>query len=80
MLQEHLLRLPAVAARVGFGRSTLYAMIKRGEFPKPIALGSRAVAWVSSEVDAWIARRILGARAASEAQPVASSEGGRLSP
>jgi prophage regulatory protein len=29
--------------------------ISKGEFPKPVPLGSRAVAWKSADIDAWIA-------------------------
>ena len=48
-----LLRLPAVKARVGLCRSSIYAKIAAGEFPSPINLGARAVAvatgWHTSE-------------------------------
>jgi len=72
----NLLRLPEVVGRVGFGKSTIYALIKRGQFPSPIALGTRARAWISTEVDGWIARRIVETRGASKS-PAASSEVGR---
>ena len=62
ILTRLLLRLPEVVGRVGFGKSTIYALIKRGQFPSPIALGARARAWISTEVDAWIAQRILETR------------------
>ena len=78
-MQQELLRLPAVVARVGWGRSTIYAKVKTGEFPPPIALGARARAWISTEVDAWIARRILETRGAPKS-PAASSEAIGLSP
>jgi prophage regulatory protein len=74
----NLLRLPEVVERVGFGKSTIYALIKRGQFPSPIALGARARAWISTEVDAWIAQRILETRGATKSarldgQPAAMS-------
>lgn len=53
-----LLRLPAVKARVGLGRSTLYAMIAEGKFPAPVPLGARAVAWSSDAIDQWVSERI----------------------
>ena len=52
-----LIRLPEVMRRTGFGRSSLYAYIKRGQFPAPVRLGERSVAWKSSDVDAWIESR-----------------------
>jgi prophage regulatory protein len=39
-------------------RVTLNRRIKRGEFPAPIRVGSRNVAWLKSEVDAWELSRI----------------------
>lgn len=61
-----LLRLPAVLARVGLGRSAWYAMIAAGTAPQPVRLGARCSAWPSTEIDAWIAARIAerGAREA----------------
>ncbi len=58
-----LLRLPAVKERVGLSRSTLYNKIAVGEFPAPVSLGARAVAWDSRAIDAWIAARIASAHA-----------------
>ena len=53
-------RLPDVLQQTGYKRSTLYARIRAGEFPRPIALGLRAVGWLSSEVEAVLAARIAG--------------------
>lgn len=53
-MAERILRRPEVSSRTGFGRSTLYALVQSGRFPKPIKLGSRASGWLESEVDQWI--------------------------
>jgi len=37
----------------------------KGLFPKPIRLGEMTVAWVDSEIDAWIAARIADSRKAA---------------
>jgi prophage regulatory protein len=50
-----LLRLPQVLARVGLKTTRLYELVGDGEFPKPLRLGDRAVAWLSTEIDSWIA-------------------------
>lgn len=50
-------RLPAVIERTGLGRSSIYAAIARGKFPRPIKLSARAVGFVSTEIDQWIAGR-----------------------
>ena len=59
-----ILRLPAVKARTGLSRSTIYLRVSEGRFPKPISLGGRAVGWVESEVDDWLIRQIESSREA----------------
>ena len=59
---EKILRLPAVKARCGLSRSTLYNRIATGDFPPSVALGARSVGWVESEINAWIAARIDASR------------------
>ncbi len=55
-MTETLMRLPAVLSAVGYGRTTIYSLIKTGKFPKPVKLvGGGAVAWRSSDIAAWIA-------------------------
>lgn len=54
-----ILRRRQVEQKVGLTRSPLYARIKAGEFPRPVRLGNgRAVGWVESEVDDWLATQI----------------------
>ena len=59
-MSDSFLRLADVQRRVPFSRSTIYLMISRGEFPKQISLGARAVGWLKSEIDQWIESRISG--------------------
>lgn len=54
---EELWSLKVVMAKTGLSRSTLYAYIATGAFPAQRRLGPRRVAWLASEVDAWIASR-----------------------
>lgn len=51
---QRILRLPDVKNKVGFGRSTIYALIASGEFPSSIRIGARAVGWLESDIDQWI--------------------------
>lgn len=53
-----LIKLKEVMSNTGLGRSTIYKYVAEGEFPKPVSLGARAVAWVESEVDDWVLDRI----------------------
>lgn len=57
-LVQRIIRIAELPAFVGIGRSQIYEQIKRGEFPKPIPLGPRAVGWLETEVSAWQAKRI----------------------
>jgi prophage regulatory protein len=50
-------RLPDVCALTGLRKSSIYAMMRTGEFPSPVHIGRRAVAWRQSDLDAWIATR-----------------------
>jgi prophage regulatory protein len=54
MKNEILLRKPVVLERTGMTNSTLYYFINEGNFPKPVKLGKRTVAWKKSEIDEWI--------------------------
>jgi prophage regulatory protein len=51
------LRLPSVKAKIGLARSTIYYLIARNKFPRPVALGARAIGWHEHEIDEWIASR-----------------------
>ena len=54
---DPLLRRSEVEQLVGLRRSALYKLMAAGEFPRPVKLSARAVAWRQSEVAAWIAAR-----------------------
>ncbi|TSH78619.1 AlpA family transcriptional regulator [Pantoea sp. paga] len=57
-----LIRLPAVIERTGFSRSWIYELINQKQFPQPIKIGSRAVAFIESEIDQWIEMLISKSR------------------
>lgn len=61
-MTDSFLRLPHVCARVGLGKSTIWARIKEGTFPAPVNLGGRAVAWSEREVTDWMQARIAATR------------------
>jgi prophage regulatory protein len=60
---QRFLRLAEVRNRVPYSRSTIYQLISQSKFPKPINLGARAVAWLESDIDEWIAARVGNRRA-----------------
>ena len=51
------LRMPEVLSRIGLSRSTVWRLIKKEEFPKPIRLGGRAIGWIEDDVESWIQSR-----------------------
>jgi prophage regulatory protein len=56
-VSHRILRRPDVEAATGLSRSTLYSLIARSEFPKPVPLGPASVGWLDSEIQDWIAER-----------------------
>ena len=54
MNSDRFLRLRQVEDKIGFGKSWIYRQIQLQQFPPSIRLNSRHVAWLESEVDAWI--------------------------
>lgn len=52
------LRRAEVEALTGLPRSTIYELINRGDFPKPVQISPRLVAWAEPEVAAWQASRV----------------------
>lgn len=55
--QDHLLRRADVEARTALSRSSLYRLMRSGEFPAPLQIGPRAVRWRASEIESWVAER-----------------------
>ncbi|WP_174492926.1 helix-turn-helix transcriptional regulator [Acinetobacter sp. Marseille-Q1623] len=56
--KNRLIRRKEVQEKTGFGASSIYAEMAKGNFPKAIQISERRVAWLESEIDAWIAERI----------------------
>jgi len=57
-----LIRLPKVKQTTGLSKSTIYARIAEGTFPKQIPIGPRLVVWVESDIQNWIAEQVAAAR------------------
>lgn len=55
---EKLLRLPEVEALTSLRRTTIYAGMKAGTFPKHVRLSARCVAWRESDIATWQAQRL----------------------
>lgn len=76
-MANNILRLPAVTARTGLSRSTLYNKLNPKSpyfdphFPAPINLGVRAVGWDDQSVQEWIDRQIECSRKAGRKERLA---------
>ena len=56
---DRLLRRPEVEALTGLARATIYQRMALGDFPRPVKIGIRAVAWPPSVIEKWIETRTL---------------------
>lgn len=52
-LGRNLIKLAEVQKRTALSRSSIYAKVAAGTFPRPVKQGSSSV-WVDTEVQAWI--------------------------
>lgn len=50
-----LLSISEVMKKMGYrSRASVYALIEKREFPKPVKINSRVIRWIDSDVDKWI--------------------------
>jgi prophage regulatory protein len=56
-MSSKILRFPEAVSRTGLSRATLYRLMKKGGFVRPIRIGDRAVGFRDVELDAWIESR-----------------------
>jgi prophage regulatory protein len=56
---DRVLRLPELLEVVGLSTATIYRLMARGLFPRPIRLTENTVGWRASAVQAWIESREL---------------------
>jgi prophage regulatory protein len=57
-MKSRLIRIDTLTQMIGLSRSTVYNLIRSNQFPQPIKIGDRAVAWSESEVEDWISNKI----------------------
>ncbi|PLX70319.1 MAG: AlpA family transcriptional regulator [Denitrovibrio sp.] len=62
MKKIRILRRKEVESVTGLCRSSIYAKVEKGIFPKPIKLGTRSVGWIESEINEWLENRIAATR------------------
>ena len=61
-MSNTLIRLTEVQRRTGYSKAWIYRLMGQGKFPASVNIGSRAIAFVESEIDEWINQRIAESR------------------
>lgn len=57
-IMQQLLRLPQVMERTALSRSTIYELMAKNEFPRPLKIsGARLNAWSAEEIDDYVRAR-----------------------
>ncbi|HID4130304.1 TPA: helix-turn-helix transcriptional regulator [Pluralibacter gergoviae] len=57
-----LIRFDEVQKRTGYSKAWIYRLLKENRFPQSVKIGSRAIAFIESEIDEWINQRIAESR------------------
>ncbi|MEI7114028.1 MULTISPECIES: helix-turn-helix transcriptional regulator [Serratia] len=61
-MSQTLIRLPAVQRRTGYSKAWIYRLMSQGKFPTSVKIGTRAIAFVESEIDEWVNQCIADSR------------------
>ena len=53
-MPQQLYRRPDVETLTGLSRTSIYRMMERGEFPRPVRITAKAVAWREADLSQWL--------------------------
>ncbi|WP_040727655.1 AlpA family transcriptional regulator [Thiomicrorhabdus sp. Kp2] len=56
-MNKRIYRLKALVSELGLSKTTIYALIKEGQFPKPVSLTARSVGWKAEDIEEWLNSR-----------------------
>jgi prophage regulatory protein len=62
-IAQELLRRKQILELLGVSHSTLYSWMDAGKFPRPIRIGENSIAWLRTEIEAWLEQRAQERRA-----------------
>jgi prophage regulatory protein len=62
------LRLPQVLERIPVSKSTWWAGVKNGTFPRPVKISARITVWSEQEIDEYVNSTFERARTARKGQ------------
>ncbi|MFM2056085.1 MAG: hypothetical protein RLY71_470 [Pseudomonadota bacterium] len=78
-----LLKIEAVSAMTGLGRTTLFERTRAGTFSAPVRLGTRCTRWRAADVQAWLKAQQPGELASpagqAESRPAKPAKAARAS-
>ena len=57
-MSDRFISMSEVLDRICLSKTHLYRKINAGQFPRPVPLGPQKVAFLESEVEAWMAKRL----------------------
>ena len=57
---DKFLRIREVQVLSGLSRSQIYSLVAKGEFPRQVKVSEKASAWLLSELEAWMQKRVAG--------------------
>lgn len=53
-MQKRLYRVTELSNMLSIGKSTIWAWVKKGRFPKPIQISSRMTVWTEDALQCWL--------------------------
>ena len=56
---------------ISYSRDHLRRKVRRGEFPRPLAISSSRIAWLEADIDAWLAKKAAARDWQTPAAPTA---------
>ena len=59
-MTDRILKMEEVKAATQLGRSTIYRLIEKKQFPAPVKLSQKAIGWPESVIQQWVATGIYG--------------------
>lgn len=57
-MSKRILRIESASVKTGVPVNSIYAMVRAGEFPKPVPLSDRRSGFLENELDEWIDARV----------------------
>jgi prophage regulatory protein len=59
---DRMIKLPEVISMTGLSRSSIYLLIKKGNFPPQVKLSTRSSGWFWREINSWLESRPRGSK------------------